>query len=54
MHVDEPLGGTHFHVNGFETRCGTEAKGCSEMTYLTLYQTCSASSFYLAMDVPFP
>lgn len=53
MHVDEPLGGTHFHIHGFELE-DSEAKGISEMTYLTLYQACSTSSFYLAMDVPLP
>ena len=32
LHEYESVGGTHFHVNGIQTRFHTEAKGNPEMT----------------------
>ena len=36
LHENEPVGGTHFHMNGFKLRLvnfETEAQGNSEMAY---------------------
>ena len=35
LHENEPVGGTHFHMNGFALRL-MEAKGNSEMVYCNI------------------
>ena len=38
MNENEPVGGTHFHMNGFTRRLVlTQAKGSSEITYILRY-----------------